>query len=73
MSGAGLPTDWDLEADVAVLGMGAAGYAAAIEAHDAGAEPLVLEKLPPEFAGATPACPVGHGSTTSPRSAPRST
>ena len=51
MSGSGVPADWDLEADVVVLGMGAAGCAAAIEAHDAGAQVLVLEKLAPEFAG----------------------
>lgn len=37
---------WDREADVVVLGMGAAGCAAAIEAHDAGARVLVLEKMP---------------------------
>ena len=37
---------WDREADVVVLGLGAAGCAAAIEAHDAGASVLVLEKMP---------------------------
>ena len=37
---------WDVEGDVVVLGMGAAGCAAAIEAHDAGAEVIVLEKSP---------------------------
>lgn len=36
---------WDVEADVVILGMGAAGCAAAIEAHDAGARVLILEKL----------------------------
>ncbi len=35
---------WDREADVLVLGYGGAGAAAAIAAHDAGAEVLVLEK-----------------------------
>lgn len=39
---------WDLEADVAVVGLGAAGAAAAIEAAEAGAGVLVLER---EFAG----------------------
>lgn len=39
-------TDWDKEADVVVAGYGAAGSAAAIEAHDAGAEVLILEKMP---------------------------
>ena len=37
---------WDREADVVVLGLGAAGCAAAIEAHDAGASVVVLEKMP---------------------------
>ncbi|MGE4274280.1 MAG: FAD-dependent oxidoreductase [Desulfitobacterium sp.] len=35
---------WDYEADVVVVGLGGAGAAAAIEAHDAGAKVLVLEK-----------------------------
>ncbi|MGW5641574.1 FAD-dependent oxidoreductase [Saccharopolyspora sp. NPDC003752] len=37
---------WNRQADVVVLGMGAAGCAAAIEAHDAGAEVVVLDKMP---------------------------
>ncbi|KQY54284.1 MULTISPECIES: FAD-dependent oxidoreductase [unclassified Nocardioides] len=36
---------WDLEVDVVVLGMGAAGCAAAIEAHESGASVVLLEKL----------------------------
>lgn len=36
---------WDREADVVVIGYGGAGAAAAITAHDAGAEVLVLEKM----------------------------
>ena len=39
---------WDLEADVVVVGLGAAGASAAIEAAEAGADVLVLER---EFAG----------------------
>ena len=39
---------WDLEADVVVVGLGAAGASAAIEAAEAGAEVLVLER---DFAG----------------------
>jgi succinate dehydrogenase/fumarate reductase flavoprotein subunit len=38
--------DWDIQADVVVLGFGGAGCAAAITAHDAGADVLVLEKMP---------------------------
>ncbi|GLY71015.1 FAD-dependent oxidoreductase [Amycolatopsis taiwanensis] len=41
-----LEEEWDAEADVVVLGAGAAGCAAAIEAHDADARVIVLEKLP---------------------------
>jgi len=39
-------TRWEEEADVVVLGLGAAGCAAAIAAHDSGAQVLVLEKMP---------------------------
>ena len=41
-----LPGEWDKEADVVVAGYGAAGSVAAIEAHDAGAKVLILEKMP---------------------------
>lgn len=37
---------WDIETDVLVAGGGGAGLVAAIEAHDAGAQVLVLEKMP---------------------------
>lgn len=37
-------TQWDAEADVLIVGYGGAGAAAAITAHDAGAEVIVLEK-----------------------------
>lgn len=39
-------THWDQETDVLVIGYGGAGAAAAIEAHDAGAKVLVIEKMP---------------------------
>ncbi len=39
-------TTWDIETDVVVVGYGAAGCAAAITAHDAGARVTVLEKMP---------------------------
>ena len=35
---------WDMEAEVVIVGYGGAGAAAAIEAHDAGASVLILEK-----------------------------
>lgn len=37
---------WDHETDVVVVGYGYAGSVAAIEAHDAGADVLLLEKMP---------------------------
>ena len=37
---------WDMEADVVVVGFGAAGVAAAVTAHDLGADVLILEKAP---------------------------
>ena len=42
---------WDLEADVVVVGYGAAGATAAITAHDAGARVLMLEKAPERYKG----------------------
>lgn len=47
------PTEqhWDLHVDVAVLGAGAAGSAAALEAQAAGASVVVLERQPAELAG----------------------
>ena len=41
----------DLVADVVVLGHGAAGCAAAIEAHDAGARVVLVDKLPAGLEG----------------------
>lgn len=40
------PGKWSHEADVVILGFGGAGACAAIEAHDAGAKVLILEKQP---------------------------
>lgn len=42
---------WDHEADVVVLGIGAAGLMTAITASDRGADVLILEKAPEEHAG----------------------
>lgn len=39
-----IPSVWDEETDVIVVGTGVAGYAAAIEAKDAGADVLIIEK-----------------------------
>jgi 3-oxosteroid 1-dehydrogenase len=47
----GLPSRWDYETDVVVVGTGFAGSNAAISSHDAGADVLVLEKAPERFAG----------------------
>ena len=41
-----IPAQWDQEADVVIVGFGGAGACAAIEAHDAGAKVLLLEKQP---------------------------
>lgn len=41
-----LPSEWTYEADVVVAGFGGAGASAAIEAADAGAKVLILEKMP---------------------------
>ncbi|MDA7949266.1 MAG: FAD-binding protein [Hyphomicrobiaceae bacterium] len=46
-----IPTKWDREADVVVVGFGGAGAAASATAYDAGAEVLILEKAPEEHAG----------------------
>jgi fumarate reductase flavoprotein subunit len=40
-----LPTKWDCETEVAVIGAGAAGPAVAISAHSAGAKVLILERM----------------------------
>ena len=40
------PETWDLEADVVVVGFGAAGFAASVTAHELGADVLILEKAP---------------------------
>jgi succinate dehydrogenase/fumarate reductase flavoprotein subunit len=46
-----LPDTWDDAADVVVLGAGFAAQVSAIEAHDAGADVLMLEKAPEKFQG----------------------
>jgi hypothetical protein len=51
-----LPTKWDYEADVAVVGYGGAGACAAITAHDAGAKVIIMEKSPYRGGGNTGIC-----------------
>ncbi len=41
-----VPHHWDVEADVVVVGFGAAGVATAVTAHDLGAKVVILEKAP---------------------------
>jgi succinate dehydrogenase/fumarate reductase flavoprotein subunit len=41
-----VPHHWDADADVVVVGFGAAGVAAAVTAHDLGAKVVILEKAP---------------------------
>ena len=37
---------WNVTADIVVVGYGYAGAVAALEAHDAGADVLIIEKMP---------------------------
>lgn len=46
-----LPEKWDDEADVVIIGTGFAGQAAALSAHDAGADVLMIEKATEELQG----------------------
>ncbi|MBR3258121.1 MAG: FAD-binding protein, partial [Eggerthellaceae bacterium] len=47
----GLPEKWDIEADIVVCGLGAAGIGAARGAIGAGASCVILEKAPEQYAG----------------------
>ena len=61
-----VPRKWDAEADVVVVGFGAAGVAAAVTAHDLGAEVVILEKAPEgEHGGNTRVAGQGYLNTTS--------
>ena len=62
MSKPWLPKKWDYEADVVIAGIGYAGQSAAIAAHDAGANVLVLEKATKELSGGNSCCAVGGNS-----------
>jgi succinate dehydrogenase/fumarate reductase flavoprotein subunit len=61
---------WDAAADVVVVGFGAAGFAAAVTAHELGAEVLILEKAPEgEEGGNTRVAGQGYLNTASPQQA----
>ena len=61
-----VPHGWDLEADVVVVGFGAAGVAAAVTAHDLGAKVVILEKAPEgEEGGNTRVAGQGYLNTSS--------
>ena len=58
--------NWDVEADVVVVGFGAAGVAASVSAHDLGAEVVILEKAPEgEHGGNTRVAGQGYLNTSS--------
>ncbi|MGA8760555.1 MAG: FAD-binding protein [Stellaceae bacterium] len=60
------PDKWDIEADVVVVGFGAAGVAAAVTAHDLGADVVILEKAPEgEHGGNTRVAGQGYLNTSS--------
>ena len=60
-----LPAKWDYEADVVVVGFGGAGGSAAIEAHDAGAKVIILEKTPTPGGSTTLCAGIYYGAGTS--------
>ena len=62
--------DWDAEADVVVVGFGAAGMAASVTAHELGASVIILEKAPEgEEGGNTRVAGQGYLNTSSVESA----
>lgn len=65
-----VPGKWDDEADVVVVGFGAAGMAAAVSAHEMGAKVLLLEKAPEgQEGGNTRVAGQGYLNTSSAESA----
>jgi len=61
-----MPRNWDVDADVVVVGFGAAGVAAAVTAHDLGARVVILEKAPEgEEGGNTRVAGQGYLNTSS--------
>jgi succinate dehydrogenase/fumarate reductase flavoprotein subunit len=65
-----MPQHWDEEADVVVVGFGAAGMAASVTAHELGASVIILEKAPEgEEGGNTRVAGQGYLNTSSVESA----
>ncbi|HVC52603.1 MAG TPA: FAD-dependent oxidoreductase [Stellaceae bacterium] len=61
-----VPQRWDVEADVVIVGFGAAGVAAAVTAHELGATVVILEKAPEgEHGGNTRVAGQGYLNTSS--------
>jgi succinate dehydrogenase/fumarate reductase flavoprotein subunit len=61
-----VPRNWDVEADIVVVGFGAAGVAAAVTAYDLGARVVILEKAPEgEHGGNTKVAGQGYLNTSS--------
>src|SRR5208283_1960193 len=61
-----VPHKWEVDADVVVVGFGAAGVAAAVTAHDLEAKVVVLEKAPEgEEGGNTRVAGQGYLNTSS--------
>ena len=65
-----LPDSWDETADIVVVGLGAAGFATSVTAHELGADVLILEKAPEgEEGGNTRVAGQGYLNTSDPDSA----
>ena len=65
-----VPDHWDVEADVVVVGFGAAGMATSVTAHELGAKVVILEKAPEgEEGGNTRVAGQGYLNTSSVESA----
>jgi len=65
-----LPDSWDETADIVVVGLGGAGFATSVTAHELGADVLILEKAPEgEEGGNTKVAGQGYLNTSNPESA----
>jgi len=65
-----VPEHWGVEADVVVVGLGAAGVAASVTAHDLGAKVVILEKAPEgQEGGNTRVAGQGYLNTSDPEEA----